>query len=238
MHKIDGPGHVGGQFVSEDAATGRAPTVVTPEWLNAVQGELAALVAAAGLALDKSNSAQVLAALKMIFGDGPGAVSFFARSTAPVGYLKANGAAISRTAYAALFASVGTTFGVGDGATTFNLPDLRGEFLRGFDDGRGVDVGRTLGTFQDHGLQKHIHELPTGSGSPGSDGFWGVNDMYWMQSNFAQGFNGTPANQTFAFTADSSAGIAAGYSTLGMTRGNFGHETRPRNLALLACIKY
>lgn len=64
MHKIDGPGHVGGQFVGEDAAIGRAPTVVTPEWLNAVQGELVSLVTAAGLALDKANSGQVLAALR------------------------------------------------------------------------------------------------------------------------------------------------------------------------------
>jgi hypothetical protein len=63
MHKIDGPGHANGQFVNEDPDLGRAPTVVTPEWLNAVQGELVALVQAAGIALDKGNSAQVLEAL-------------------------------------------------------------------------------------------------------------------------------------------------------------------------------
>lgn len=65
MHKIDGAGHVNGQFVSEDAVTGRAPTLVTAEWLNAVQEELVALVEAAGLTLDKTNPAQVLQAIQL-----------------------------------------------------------------------------------------------------------------------------------------------------------------------------
>ena len=73
-----------------------------------------------------------------------GTVAFFARSGAPTGWLKCNGAAISRTDYADLFDSIGTTYGTGDGSTTFNLPDLRGEFLRCWDDGRGVDTGRSL----------------------------------------------------------------------------------------------
>ena len=70
-----------------------------------------------------------------------GAVIFVAMDTAPSGYLKANGDAISRTTYADLFTAIGTTFGVGDGSTTFNLPDMRGEFARRWDDGRGVDSG-------------------------------------------------------------------------------------------------
>ena len=57
------------------------------------------------------------------------------------GWLKANGAAVSRTAYGDLFAKIGTVFGSRDGSTTFNLPDLRGEFIRGWDNGRGVDSG-------------------------------------------------------------------------------------------------
>ena len=65
MHKIDGGGHVNGQFVSEDPAIGRAPTVVTPEWLNAVQDELAAVIEAAGLTLDKYDPAQLLQALQL-----------------------------------------------------------------------------------------------------------------------------------------------------------------------------
>ena len=60
-----------------------------------------------------------------------GAVQYFALKSAPSGWIKADGTAISRTTYAALFAAIHTTFGVGNGSTTFNLPDLRGEFLLG-----------------------------------------------------------------------------------------------------------
>ena len=77
-----------------------------------------------------------------------GSVYTFAGATVPTGWLKCNGALLSRTTYAALFAVIGTTYGAGDGSTTFALPDLRGEFVRGVDDGRGVDAGRTLGSAQ------------------------------------------------------------------------------------------
>ncbi|MBP2631566.1 MAG: Tail Collar domain protein [Firmicutes bacterium] len=77
-----------------------------------------------------------------------GNVQYFARQTAPGGWLKADGSAVSRADYANLFDAVGIMFGAGDGSTTFNLPDLRGEFIRGFDNGRGVDTGRILGSSQ------------------------------------------------------------------------------------------
>lgn len=230
MHKIDGPGHVGGQFVGEDAVIGRAPTVVTPEWLNAVQGELVSLVTAAGLALDKANSAQVLAALKVIFGDGPGAVSFFARSTAPVGYLKANGAAISRTAYAALFASIGTTFGVGDGASTFNLPDLRGEFLRGFDDGRGVDVGRVIGSAQAGTRFPSLYVYSYSQNSAILVSHPVSSNATYPSDNFAQ--------NTDSMTSTTDGAYMQTSLTPGGTSGVTGFTSRPRNVALLACIKY
>jgi microcystin-dependent protein len=134
----------------------------------------------------------------------PGAVVHFARNTAPSGWLKANGAAISRTAYAALFAAIGTTFGAGDGGTTFNLPDLRGEFVRGWDDARGVDGGRGFGSAQADELKSHTHPIGiTTSTSSGGGG------------NYYSGPNST--------------------ATSGATGGA---ETRPRNIALLACIKY
>lgn len=63
-------------------------------------------------------------------------------------WLPCDGKAVSRTSYAKLFSVIGTTYGAGDGATTFNVPDLRGEFLRGLDQGRGVDSGRTVGSRQ------------------------------------------------------------------------------------------
>ncbi|MNZ14601.1 Phage Tail Collar Domain protein [compost metagenome] len=91
-----------------------------------------------------------------------GLVAHFARHTAPAGWLKANGAAISRIAYADLYAAIGETFGSGDGFTTFNLPDLRGEFIRGWDDARGIDGGRVFGGVQLGAIQSHTH---TGSSS-------------------------------------------------------------------------
>jgi microcystin-dependent protein len=63
----------------------------------------------------------------------PGAIMAFAASSAPTGWLVCDGSAVSRTSYAALFAVLSTTWGAGDGSTTFNLPDLRGQFLRGYD---------------------------------------------------------------------------------------------------------
>jgi microcystin-dependent protein len=77
---------------------------------------------------------------------------------APIsGWLYCNGDAVSRSTYADLFAAIGTTYGVGDGSTTFNLPDLRGVFLRGRDDGKGYDSGRTIGSYQADDNKAHTH---------------------------------------------------------------------------------
>ncbi len=96
-----------------------------------------------------------------------GTVSAFAGLLAPAGYLICDGSQVSRTTYADLFASISTTYGEGDTSTTFNLPDLRGEFIRGFDDGRGADAGRAFGSFQADDFASHTH---TGvSGDPGTD---------------------------------------------------------------------
>jgi len=98
-----------------------------------------------------------------------GAVSAFAGSTAPTGWLLCSGQAVSRTTYAALFALIGTTYGVGDGSTTFNLPDLRGRVVAGEDDMGGTAANRltsgvsgitgtTLGAAGgDERLQQHQH---------------------------------------------------------------------------------
>ena len=81
---------------------------------------------------------------------------------APIaGWLYCNGDAVSRTTYADLFAAIGTTYGVGDGSTTFNLPDLRGVFLRGLDDGKGYDSGRAIGTYQADDNKAHTHTVAT-----------------------------------------------------------------------------
>ena len=91
--------------------------------------------------------------------DMVGASVGFYLNTPPVGWLKENGAAVSRTTYAKLFAIIGTAFGAGDGSTTFNLPDHRGEFPRGTDDGRNVDPGRLVGSTQGQSIQSHSHVI-------------------------------------------------------------------------------
>jgi len=115
-----------------------------------------------------SNSSEILATTKAlkaaqvaVVAPMVGQVAAFALASPPTGWLKANGAAISRTAYAELFAAVGTRFGAGDGTTTFNLPDARGEFIRGWDDGRGVDVSRSLGSVQAFQNASHTHTATT-----------------------------------------------------------------------------
>jgi microcystin-dependent protein len=143
-----------------------------------------------------------------------GQVSFFTMSTAPTGWLKCNGAAISRTTYAKLFAVTGTTYGVGNGSTTFNLPDLRGEFIRGFDDGRTVDSGRTFGSAQTDDFKSHTHSYV----------IWGP------------GASGTYTNST---KTGATITDASSVNTVSVSSPNPSSiETRPRNLALLACIKF
>lgn len=141
-----------------------------------------------------------------------GQISYFARTTPPPGYLKANGAAVSRITYAALFSAIGTTFGAGDGSATFNLPDLRAEFVRGWDDGRGVDASRAFGSWQNHALLDHSHNLEKAWGSGGGGGVL-----------YTEG--GTQVINT----------VFAGLVGSAYSKAN---ETRPRNVALLACIRY
>jgi microcystin-dependent protein len=143
-----------------------------------------------------------------------GQVSHFAMSSAPTGWLKCNGAAISRTTYSALFTAISTTFGAGNGSTTFAVPDLRGEFIRGWADNRtGVpDSGRTFGSFQTDEFKQHNHTIYHSYGSGGGNG---------VSIGSAPYYGGVTNNQPQATTN-------SGTST----------ETRPRNYALLACIKY
>ncbi|UOO77914.1 tail fiber protein [Neisseria sp. Dent CA1/247] len=150
-----------------------------------------------------------------------GEIAFFAGSAPPYGWLKANGAAVSRTAYRALFAAIGTTYGAGDGRSTFNLPDLRGEFVRGFDDGRNLDRGRALGSRQADEIKAHNHMMP--AGEPGSPSSWHL-AVYGVA-------DGQPYTHVEDFTSATQSSVRHLVSSTG------GSETRPRNIALLACIK-
>lgn len=167
----------------------------------------------------------------------PGKVDAFAMSSAPTGWLFCDGSAVSRTTYAALFLAIGTAHGIGDGATTFNLPDYRGMFLRGFDAGRGVDPGRAFASFQDDEIDSHNHTADTVS----LTGTFGP---------FRQALNSPDASGTgvFSVAGDVGSGDANNGSrnarsiSMNATHAHSisntgGTETRPKNVAVYICIK-
>ncbi len=141
-----------------------------------------------------------------------GAIVPYAGTTAPSGYLMADGSAVSRTTYAALFAAIGTSFGSGDGSTTFNLPDLRGKFMRGVSGSSGIDpdassriasapggnTGNNVGTLQADAFQGHHHKSHQSLINPGSTpainlpypGPGNNNDV--VAEPITDGVNGTP----------------------------------------------
>ena len=163
-----------------------------------------------------STAAGVRSWVGMIPGVPTGAVLPFAQESAPDGWLKCNGAAVSRTTYATLFAAIGETYGAGDGSTTFLLPDLRGEFVRGWDDARGVDAARAIGTSQADAFQGHYHEHMTGTNTAAG-------------GQYTVGLS-TNSVKTGCVRAAITDGTNGGPRTAA--------ETRPRNVALLYCIKF
>lgn len=154
-----------------------------------------------------------------------GEISGFARSTPPNGWLVCDGSTISRTTYARLFEAIGTTFGAGNGSTTFRLPDLRGEFIRGWDAGRGVDAGRSFASWQDSDNKIHSHT---------------VNDPGHAH-NVNHRANGATTNTQLDDVLKTLPGSATTTTTTSATgislSSTGGSESRPRNVALLYCIR-
>ncbi len=198
---------------------------------NAAQRTANEGVSRANVAQRTANDANNNANTRQLKSELVGEVAFFACSTPPSGWLKANGAAVSRTTYAALFAAIGTAFGAGDGRTTFNLPDLRGEFLRCLDDGRNIDRGRRLGTAQGDAIRNITGKLDgsaMGSGNQVLEGKMiasGAIGTTYQQRQWS-GDQGGWGEQSVSFDFDASRVVPTA------------SENRPRNVALLACIKY
>jgi len=166
-----------------------------------------------------------------------GTVIYYAASTAPTGYLKANGDVIPNGSgtvqgvtadFSALYAVIGSTYG-----SAGQLPDLRGEFIRGWDDGKGVDPGRTLGSTQTDQNKQHNHGVDDPGHGHDINGY-GIDD----------GSNRSPTgiiqdDDRTSFRQPSDDADAIQSNTTGITISNDGGtESRPRNIALLACIKY
>ncbi|EPC9888737.1 TPA: tail fiber protein [Escherichia coli] len=168
-----------GKYTDGSVAGGIAATRLRAAAFNAMQEELAHIVESAGLALDINDMTQVLKAIQKltlsranpfadIKSDGAAAISTaltnlglgegsalpvgvpvpWPSATPPTGWLKCNGAAFSAEEYPELAKAYPTN----------KLPDLRGEFIRGWDDGRGIDAVRALLSLQNGGVESHTHQ--------------------------------------------------------------------------------
>ena len=166
------------QAAIEELDTEKAP-IASPTFT----GTPAAPTATAGTNTTQlATTAFVATAVNAIASVPSGSVSWFAGSTAPSGYLSCDGSAISRTTYATLFAAISTTHGAGNGSTTFNIPDLRGEFIRGVDGGRGVDSGRAFASAQSGAIGSHSHLIDLYNAGGGA---------YQAQQQGSNSFTGT-----------------------------------------------
>lgn len=143
-----------------------------------------------------------------------GAITMYGGSTAPSGWKFCDGSAISRTTFSDLFTAIGTTFGAGDGSTTFNLPDLRGRAPIGVGQGSGLSnrlLGDTGGAathqLTESEMPSHTHSVPSG------------------------------ANQTSTYQVNGGSSSQVAAQTTGSTGGDAAHENMPPFLAVNFMIK-
>jgi hypothetical protein len=161
-----------------------------------------------------------------------GAVFYSPTNYVPTGYLECNGAGYSRTVYPELFAVLTYTYG-GSG-DTFYLPDLRGQFIRGWDNGRGVDAGRAVGSAQSAATGPHQHDFTDVYAIVGDYGLGGSNASPYDR-------NGNYTYPSFyagnASDGDQDNGVYGRPSRTDNTGINIAGDTRPTNVALLPIIK-
>lgn len=148
-----------------------------------------------------------------------GTIAAFATPNIPKGWLFCDGSAISRTDYKALLDVIGLMYGIGDGVNTFNIPDLRGVFLRGYDAGRGIDRNREFGDTQAAAFKVHRAEIKTG-------------EPQWVLTDEEQSDD--------PMVGDDPEVQASFYNHTHEIRTTFvgGAETRPINIAIAYAIKY
>ncbi|AUZ85780.1 phage tail protein [Methylophaga nitratireducenticrescens] len=215
------------------------PTTPGAFWFYKVSEELNNVIIQAGLTPNDDDLDQFWQAIQSIIAPPPsaptGSLLIMDGGVVPAGYLKRNGAEISRTAYADLWAhaqSVGVVsqatkdgdpeqyagqYGDGDGSTTFTLTDWRAEFLMGADDGRGIDVGRVVGSWQSQRTNRPGLDMQTGS-TAGDTGTIYANgeagESRWLTSGRQDG-----GNRFMRVMLD-------------------GSKTQPRNIAPLFLVKF
>ena len=179
-------------------------------------------------------------------GNPVGTVLTVAMSTPPTGYLACDGSEVDRTTYADLFAAIGTTYGIGDGSSTFALPDLRGTFVRGWADGGSTDSGRVFGSSQQdatgtNGLSVtdsghthsitdpgHVHSVKQGGAATAGNYQFTTSALEVKQAG--NNYSGAIASATTGITVNS--------DSANLTINSSDNETRPVNIALLYCIKF
>ncbi|MDD2150732.1 tail fiber protein [Pseudomonas putida] len=149
-----------------------------------------------------------------------GAVQAFASTVPPTGWLVADGSQVLRANYPALLTATNGAFGWGNGSTTFNLPDMRGEVIRGLDLGRGINPGRALGSIELDAMQGHGH-----ANTNQINGMSGGSGEFLSHNN---GVSGSTSTARILGPVD-----LAGYGAVRVAS-----ETRMRNVAMLWCIKY
>ncbi len=191
---------------------------------------------------DDDNSSRAASTLwvnkKVQMAAPVGQVAHFARSTPPAGWLKRNGALVSRTTYSALFAVIGTQFGAGDGATTFNLPDDRELIDRAWSDGlNAADAGRTLFSSQVGQNESHTHAGIANSGGAHSHTTTFIRER--ITAGFVtEGGNAVFGDQLSDGTQNLTTSVSGNHTHTLTINPSGGNEVRMANRAYLACIKY
>ena len=186
--------------------------------------------------LQTDNSGNL--SFQIVAGVPTGAVFCVAVATIPSGYLECNGTAVNRSTFAALFALIGTQYGAGNGSTTFNLPDLRGEFVRGFDNGRGVDSGRSIASNQTAQNQSHSHGANANATSNVNDPGHKHNARgYGNQDDGGNQFTGSNNSDTRSNAINNANTGISVVTNVSVSVANEGGESRPRNVAMMYIIK-
>ena len=172
-----------------------------------------------------------------------GAIMAWPTESIPSGFLKCQGQAISRSTYSSLFTALGVTYGAGDGSSTFNLPDYRGEFLRGRAEGSTNDPDRAsrtdrgdgnggdnVGSKQDYAVVEHSHGNNSGGGQN-----HGYNNNSNNTGTFSKSGHGYSSNQAHSYGIVHSQSYGSNYANVNGHVTN--NEVRPRNVYVHWIIK-